>query len=306
MKQIEVVAAIIHDDEGRIFATQRGCGDMKDGWEFPGGKMEPGESPEEALKREIWEELETRIVIEQLVQTVEYDYPKFHLKMHCFWCHIESGRLTLKEHEASRWLSKNQFDCVDWLPADRIVVEKIKEQARRHKNMAAIHSKDTKPEMIVRRGLWKRGFRYRLNSPKLPGHPDLVLRKYRTCVFVNGCFWHGHHVEVKSEKGEVKSERGEVKSSECCKIPRTNREFWVAKIRRNQERDTEEQKRLAEMGWHCITVWECELKPSKREDTLTSLAYTLNRIWLKDHAVVGQPYPDFEEEGANYLKAAEE
>lgn len=126
MKQIEVVAAIIHDDEGRIFATQRGYGDYKDGWEFPGGKMEPGESPEDALKREIWEELETRIVVERLVQTVEWDYPKFHLKMHCFWCHVESGSLTLKEHEAARWLSKDQLDSVDWLPADQAVVDEIK------------------------------------------------------------------------------------------------------------------------------------------------------------------------------------
>lgn len=126
MKQIEVVAAIIHDDEGRIFATQRGYGDFKDGWEFPGGKMEPGESPEDALKREIWEELETRIVVERLVKTVEWEYPKFFLKMHCFWCHIESGSLILKEHEAARWLSKDQLDTVAWLPADQDVVEVIK------------------------------------------------------------------------------------------------------------------------------------------------------------------------------------
>ena len=125
MKEIEVVAAIIHDDEGRIFATQRGYGDYKDGWEFPGGKMEPGESPDEALKREIWEELETKIVVEHLVQTVEYDYPKFHLKMHCFWCHIECGGLILKEHEAARWLSPEQFYSVDWLPADLIVVKEL-------------------------------------------------------------------------------------------------------------------------------------------------------------------------------------
>ena len=128
MKQIEVVAAIIHDDEGRIFATQRGYGEMKDGWEFPGGKMEPEESPEEALKREIWEELETKIVVERLVQTVEWDYPAFHLTMHCFWCHIESGSLKLKEHEAAKWLTKDQLDSVDWLPADRIVVETIKNE----------------------------------------------------------------------------------------------------------------------------------------------------------------------------------
>ena len=126
MKYIEVVAAIIHDDEGRIFATQRGYGDYKDGWEFPGGKMEAGETPEEALKREIWEELETRIVVERLVQTVEYDYPQFHLTMHCFWCHVESGSLTLKEHEAVKWLYKDQLDSVDWLPADVIVVQTIK------------------------------------------------------------------------------------------------------------------------------------------------------------------------------------
>ena len=118
MKQIEVVAAIIHDDEGRIFATQRGYGEWKDCWEFPGGKMEVGETPEEALKREIWEELETRIVVERLVQTFEWDYPKFHLTMHCFWCHVESGSLTLKEHKADCWLSKEQLDSVDWLPAD--------------------------------------------------------------------------------------------------------------------------------------------------------------------------------------------
>ena len=127
MKQIEVVAAIIHDDNGRIFATQRGYGDYKDGWEFPGGKMEPGETPEDALRREIWEELETKIIIERLFQTVDYDYPNFHLTMHCFLCSIESGSLILKEHEAARWLSKDQFDSVDWLPADKIVVEKIKE-----------------------------------------------------------------------------------------------------------------------------------------------------------------------------------
>ena len=171
---------------------------------------------------------------------------------------------------------------------------------QRHNNMAAIHSKDTKPEMIVRRGLWKRGFRYRLNHKRLPGHPDLVLKKYRTCIFVNGCFWHGHNValpQVNSEKGIV--------NSECCKIPKANREFWVAKISRNQQRDIKEQRKLAEMGWHCITVWECELKPSKREDTLKSLAYTLNKIWLEDHAAIRKPYPKMEEEDG-MLKAAEE
>ena len=125
MKQIEVVAAIIRKDD-KIFATQRGYGDYKDGWEFPGGKMEVGETPEEALKREIWEELETRIVVERLVKTVEYDYPLFHLTMHCFWCYVESCSLTLKEHEAARWLSKEQLDSVDWLPADLEVIDDVR------------------------------------------------------------------------------------------------------------------------------------------------------------------------------------
>ena len=125
MKRIEVVAAIIHNGEGRVFATQRGYGDWQDYWEFPGGKMEAGESPEDALKREIWEELETRIVIERLIKTIEYDYPKFHLTMHCLWCRIESGNLILKEHEAARWLSRDELDSVDWLPADKELLDEI-------------------------------------------------------------------------------------------------------------------------------------------------------------------------------------
>ena len=177
---------------------------------------------------------------------------------------------------------------------------------QRHTNMAAIHSKDTKPEMIVRRGLWARGFRYRLNHKRLPGHPDLVLRKYRTCIFVNGCFWHGHKCSLTpfpSPKGEGKMD---LESSECCKIPKTNREFWVAKIRRNKERDKEEQKKLAAMGWHCITVWECELTPKKREETLESIAFTLNHIWLQDHWAKAIPYPKLDEEDMQMPMAAEE
>ncbi len=127
MKVIEVVAAIIHDEEGRIFATQRGYGPMKDGWEFPGGKMESGETPEEALKREIWEELETRIEVEQLFETIDYDYPDFHLTMHCYICKVESGKLTLKEHEAARWLTKEQLSSINWLPADRSIIGHLKE-----------------------------------------------------------------------------------------------------------------------------------------------------------------------------------
>ena len=141
--------------------------------------------------------------------------------------------------------------------------------------MASIHSVNTKPEVLVRKYLWRNGFRYRKNNPRLPGHPDIVLRKYRTCIFVNGCFWHGH---------------------EGCKYfhyPKSNVYYWTKKINRNRERDKEEQKELAEMGWHVIVVWECELKPDKREKTLTSLAFTLNHIFLQDHSIA---YPHIEEE----------
>lgn len=127
MRVIEVVAAIIHDEEGRIFSTQRGYGPMKDGWEFPGGKMESRETPEEALKREIWEELETRIEVEQLFETIDYDYPDFHLTMHCYICKVESGKLTLKEHEAARWLTKEQLSSIDWLPDDRSIISRLTE-----------------------------------------------------------------------------------------------------------------------------------------------------------------------------------
>ena len=127
MKTIKVVAAIIKDDD-RIFATQRGYGEFKDGWEFPGGKVEAGETPQKALKREIMEELETVISVGELIDTIEYDYPNFHLSMDCFWCKIVSGELVLKEAEDAKWLTKDMLDSVEWLPADVALVEKIRGQ----------------------------------------------------------------------------------------------------------------------------------------------------------------------------------
>ena len=127
MKTIRVVAAVIKDGD-RIFATARGYGDFKGGWEFPGGKIEPGETPQEALAREIKEELDTEISVGDLINTVEYDYPKFHLSMDCFWCSIISGNLVLKEAEDAKWLTRDTIDSVAWLPADKGLVEKIKEQ----------------------------------------------------------------------------------------------------------------------------------------------------------------------------------
>lgn len=156
------------------------------------------------------------------------------------------------------------------------IMDKLTEE-QRHRNMAAIRGKDTKPELLVRKFLFSRGFRYRLNHPRLPGHPDIVLRKYRTVIFVNGCFWHGHE------------------NCRYFRLPKTNVDFWKNKIERNRERDKEEQHRLAEMGWHCVTVWECQLKPKVRARTLESLAYTLNHIFLEDRKTRTFSLPEHED-----------
>ena len=127
MRTIRVVAAVIRDG-GRIFATARGYGEYKGGWEFPGGKIEPGETPQEALAREIREELDTEIAVGELIDTIEYDYPSFHLSMDCFWCTVREGTLTLKEAEEARWLTADTIDSVDWLPADRGLIGKIQRE----------------------------------------------------------------------------------------------------------------------------------------------------------------------------------
>ena len=125
MKTIEVVAAIIKKDN-KYFATQRGYGDFEGGWEFPGGKIEPGETPQQALVREIKEELDADIIVGDLVETVEYDYPKFHLTMHCFLCELASEHIVLLEHEAAKWLKTDELETVDWLPADKGLISKLK------------------------------------------------------------------------------------------------------------------------------------------------------------------------------------
>jgi len=130
MKRIEVVAGVICDGSGesrRFFATQRGYGDQKGGWEFPGGKMEPGETPEQALVRELKEELAIQVKVSDFITTVEYDYPKFHLTMHCYFCSIVGGNITLLEHESARWLLPSELDSVEWLPADVAVVKSIEQ-----------------------------------------------------------------------------------------------------------------------------------------------------------------------------------
>lgn len=156
---------------------------------------------------------------------------------------------------------------------------------QRHKCMKAIKSKDTKPELIVRRYLFSRGFRYRLFHKRLPAKPDIVMRKYRTCIFVNGCFWHGHE------------------GCRYFKLPKTNTDFWTDKITRNRIRDINGQRELAKMGWHSITIWECQLKPAVRETTLKALEYTLNSIFLEDRKII--KYPSLEADMYHDMAAEE-
>lgn len=147
---------------------------------------------------------------------------------------------------------------------------------QRHRCMSHIHSKGTKPEVKVRQWLWRHGYRYRLNVKSVPGKPDIVLRPYRTAIFVNGCFWHGHDIKWSVVSGQWSV----LENSKCCKIPTSNREFWVAKIKRNQERDKENYQTLYENGWRVIVIWECQLTATRIEQTMREVELLLNENML--------------------------
>ena len=159
---------------------------------------------------------------------------------------------------------------------------------QRHRCMSHIKGSGTKPELKVRRWLWGHGYRYRLNVKSVPGKPDIVLRTYRTAIFVNGCFWHGHGVRMSKCGNALMREC--VENSACCKIPSTNREFWVSKIRRNQERDQENYRVLQENGWQVIVIWECQLKPSVIEHTMREVELLLNENMLSLYRHKPIPY----------------
>ena len=192
---------------------------------------------------------------------------------------------------------------------------------QRHRCMSHIRSRDTKPELKVRRWLWSHGYRYRLNVKSVPGKPDIVMRPYRTAIFVNGCFWHGHGVEienskVKSEKdvcsedslaaqienSKLKNEKAvdsgaaQIENSACCKIPQSNRAFWVAKIKRNQERDQRNYQLLQENGWQVIVVWECQLTPHQIEHTMREVELLLNSNMLARYKHAPVPFTTGEEQ----------
>ena len=167
--------------------------------------------------------------------------------------------------------------------------------AQRHYCMSRIHSKATKPELKVRQWLWRHGYRYRLNVKSVPGKPDIVMRRYRTAIFVNGCFWHGHNVDLPSVETLRATSLQSFPNSTCCKIPQTNREFWVAKIRRNQERDQENYRVLQENGWQVLVIWECQLTTKRLDQTMREVELLLNDNMLslyKHHSI---PYTTEEE-----------
>ena len=185
---------------------------------------------------------------------------------------------------------------------------------QRHRCMSHIRSRDTKPELKVRRWLWHHGYRYRLNVKSVPGKPDIVMRPYRTAIFVNGCFWHGHGVQLsaaqienlklkieKIENSKLKSEKAAdpgaalIENSACCKIPQSNRAFWVAKIRRNQERDQRNYQLLQENGWQVIVVWECQLTPKQIEHTMREVELLLNNNMLARYKHSPNPFTTEEE-----------
>ena len=166
---------------------------------------------------------------------------------------------------------------------------------QRHRCMLHIRSKATKPELLVRRWLWSHGYRYRLNVKSVPGKPDIVLRPYRTAIFVNGCFWHGHNVQIEaaqaqSSRFKVEGSKFIIENSSCCKIPQTNRQFWISKILRNQERDQRNYALLRDNGWQVIVVWECQLKPAAIQRTMRQVEFLLNENLLSLYRHQPIPY----------------
>ena len=165
---------------------------------------------------------------------------------------------------------------------------------QRHRCMSHIRSKATKPELLVRRWLWSHGYRYRLNVKSVPGKPDIVLRPYRTAIFVNGCFWHGHGVRL--EAVQIENSKLKIENSDCCKIPQSNREFWISKIRRNQERDERNYRTLRGNGWQVIVVWECQLKADKIEHTMREVEVLINDNLLSQYKHKVVPFHTEEDE----------
>lgn len=266
MKTVHVAAGIIRDerDGDRVLAVRRGYGDMRGLWEFPGGKIERGETAEDACRREIAEELKVAVTDLRDIYTVEFDYPDFHLSMKCFSCRIEHGEPQKSDRQLElRWVERRSLASLSWMPAD---IELAGALARAHgeddllalakrrhdsrHSMQGNKRQDTKPELLVRKRLRAAGLTgYRLQWKKAPGRPDIAFPGRKVAIFVNGCFWH--------------------RCPHCNpSMPKRNTEFWEAKFRRNVERDAKAIADLEALGWTPVTIWECELKRDKIDETM--------------------------------------
>lgn len=279
-KTVHVAAGIIQrtgeDGAGEVLAAQRGYGDMDGLWEFPGGKVERGETPAEACMRELREELHVSITNVQDFYTLEYDYPDFHLSMSCFFCSLDesSGEPQPNDRQRElRWVKRSSLATLEWMPADIELVELLEKQekpeelvrrrAHVRKSMQGNKRKNTKPELLVRQRLRAAGFTgYRLDWAKAPGRPDVAFPGRKIAIFVNGCYWHRcPHCDPSK--------------------PRKNVEFWETKFRRNVERDRRALQELDELGWTAITIWECQLKRNRIDATMDEVIATIRPAWEK-------------------------
>lgn len=266
MKTVRVAAGIIHEngDSNRVLAVRRGYGEMSGLWEFPGGKVERGETAEDACRRELAEELNIRVTDLRDIYTVEYDYPDFHLSMECYSCRIEEGEPQKSDRQLEiRWIERRSLATLSWMPADVELVNTLSRTSsdedlaalakRRHDSRHSVQGnkrQNTKPELLVRQRLRAAGLTgYRLQWKKAPGRPDIAFPGRKIAIFVNGCFWH--------------------RCPHCNpSTPKRNTEFWEAKFRRNVVRDARAITELKELGWTPITIWECELKRDKIDETM--------------------------------------
>ncbi|MDO4436333.1 MAG: DNA mismatch endonuclease Vsr [Coriobacteriaceae bacterium] len=263
----QVAAGIIQrvgeDGEHEFLVAQRGHGSMEGYWEFPGGKIEHGETAAEACERELAEELNVRVSNVQDFYTLEYDYPEFHLSMKCFSCSLAEGEDIPEPRDGQKqlkWVRRETLATLEWMPANAELIAAlsgvdeddalVRRRAAIRKSMQGNKRRDTKPELLVRQRLRAASLTgYRLDWAKAPGRPDIAFPGRRIAIFVNGCYWHRCPHCNPSE-------------------PRKNVEYWQAKFRRNIERDREALAELEALGWHAITIWECELKRARVDETM--------------------------------------
>lgn len=290
MKTVRVAAGIIQrdgsDGQEELLAVQRGYGDMDGMWEFPGGKIESGETAAEACARELREELQVSITNLQDFYTLEYDYPEFHLSMNCFFCNLDKNSDEPQRNDKQRelrWVHRSSLATLEWMPADVELVnvlegldetegedapsideaktQLVRRRAAVRKSMQGNKRKNTKPELLVRKRLREAGYTgYRLDWAKAPGRPDIAFPGRKIAIFVNGCYWH--------------------RCPHCNpSMPKKNVSFWEAKFRRNVERDKRALEELEQLGWTAITIWECELKRDNIDATMDAVIDRIRSAW---------------------------